>query len=206
MFVFSVKADRKKIFIWLAVILLVVTAVIVFGKMRASKANPSAGGMKYSVNAATNEDRVAFLQQFGWKVTQEPLEIREVVIPEKFDEVYTNYNALQRQQGLDLMPYAGKTCKQWIYAVENYPQVPEVHATLLVFNNRVIGGDLSTAALDGFMTGFKGEQVSDDTLKAKVSSSLPASDTEKAKALASSTVEAKASVSSTVPANAWPTD
>lgn len=194
MFIFSVKASKRKMFIGLAALLLIVTGAIVLTKMHNSKPIASAAGMKYNVSASTNEERVAFLEQFGWKVTAEPVEIKEVTIPEKFDDVYTNYNNIQKEQGLDLAPYAGKTCKQWIYAVTNYPQIPEVRATLLVYSNRVVGGDLSTAALDGFMTGFTGEQLSSDSLKLLQSSS-PASE-----------AEAKPSVSSEIPANAWPTD
>lgn len=195
MFIFSVKAGRKKIVIGLAALLLIVTAAIVLTKLHNSKPIASAAGMKYNVSAATNEERIAFLGQFGWKVTAEPVEIKEVTIPEKFDDVYINYNNIQKEQGLDLAPYAGKTCKQWIYAVTNYPQVPEVRATMLVYSNRVIGGDLSTAALDGFMTGFTGEQESSDYSMKVLQSSSPASE-----------AEAKPKSSSAIPANAWPTD
>lgn len=195
MFVFSVKAGRKKMFIGLAALLLIVTAAIVLTKLHNSKPIASAAGIKYSLSAATNEERVAFLGQFGWKVTAEPVEIKEVLIPAKFDDVYINYNNIQKEQGLDLAPYAGKTCKQWIYAVTNYPQVPEVRATLLVYGDRVVGGDLSTAALDGFMTGFTGEQESSDYSMKVLQSSSPASE-----------AEAKPKSSSAIPANAWPTD
>ena len=95
MFVFSVKAGRKKIFIGLAALLLIVTAAIVLTKLHNSKPIASAAGVKYSLSAATNEERVAFLDQFGWKVTTEPVEIKEVQIPVKFDDVYINYNNIQ---------------------------------------------------------------------------------------------------------------
>ncbi len=175
MFIVSVKADKKKICVILAVILLVVTSAVVLVKLHNSSPTAECAGVKYTLSAATNEERVSFFSQFGWKVETEPIEIKDVVIPEKFDDVYTNYNAIQKDQGLDLTPYSGKTCKQWVYSVTNYPQSPDVRGTILVYDNRVIGGDLSTVALDGFMTGFRGEQMSDDMLQQTRTSSAPAS-------------------------------
>jgi hypothetical protein len=193
MFLFSIKADKRKIIMVLAVLLVAVTLGIVLGRIRTSEPTAECEGVKYSLKAGTNEERVSFLAQFGWSVDTEPLEIKDVTIPETFTDVYENYNNIQKQQGLDLKPYAGKTCRQWVYAVKNYPQNPDVRATLLVYNNIVIGGDLCTAALDGFMTGFRGEQASDDYSNME--------------SMASSSVEEAApKVSSAIPANAWPTD
>ncbi len=202
MFIFSVKASKKKIFIVLAAILLIVTAIIVGTKLHNSKPSAKCEGIKYTLTAATNEERVSFFSQFGWKVNTEPVEIKDVVIPTEFNDVYINYNNIQKEQGLDLTPYAGKTCRQWIYAVTNYPQIPEVRATILVFDNKVIGGDLSTAALDGFMTGFKGEQESADYSMNLFSSSSSAA----SKAPTASKAPVPKSASSAIPTNAWPTD
>lgn len=113
--------------------------------------------VKYSLTAEDEAERIAFLSQFGWQVNEEPVEVEEVVIPTDFNEVYHTYNALQLEQGLDLQKYAGKTCKRWVYQVLNYPREGDVRATLLVYDGRVIGGDLSSASLNGFMTGFLGE-------------------------------------------------
>ena len=74
--------------------------------------------------------------------------MQEVILPEEFNDVYTNYNAVQKTQNMDLEPFAGKTCKQWVYHVTNYPGEENVRATLLVYEGNIIGGDLSSAALD----------------------------------------------------------
>ncbi len=40
---------------------------------------------------------------------------------------------------------------------ENYPdQTGTVYATLIVYDGEVIGGDIASSALDGFMAGFTG--------------------------------------------------
>lgn len=220
MFILSVRAGRKKIFIVLAAILLVVTAVIVVAKLFNSKPVASSGGKKYALSAESNEERVSFLEQFGWQVTTEPLEMKDVSIPAQFDDVYIQYNNIQKEQGLDLTPYAGKTCKQWVYAVTNYPQATDVRATILVYENRVIGGDLSTAQLDGFMTGFTGEKMSNDygesiqenpnaaSADPNAASADPnaASAAPNAKGTSPNVEEATPKADSEIPANAWPTD
>ena len=65
------------------------------------------------------------------------------------------YNDLQKSQGFDLEEYAGKTVERYTFRLNNYPEVKsEVFANVLVFNGKIIGGDICTAALDGFMQGF----------------------------------------------------
>jgi hypothetical protein len=157
MFVISVKTGKRKIVAFLAAALAVVTAVTVAIKLSHPTPAANIGGKKYSLAASTNEERIAFFQQFGWEVKPQPIADGEVTIPEKFDDVYTKYNNLQQEQGLDLTPYAGKTCKQWVYEITNYPEQKCMRGTLLVYDGRVIGGDLCTPALDGFMTGFDGQ-------------------------------------------------
>lgn len=134
--------------------------------------------LQYRLAAGSAEERIAFLGQFGWVVEEEPVEVEEVAIPAEFNDVYRNYNALQQEQGLDLQPYAGKTCKRWVYQVLNYPRDGErVLATLLVYDERIIGGDISSASLDGFMATFLGEHglmrdPAADAANARVSSAL----------------------------------
>ncbi len=210
MFIFSFKAGRKKILIGLAAVLLVVTAAIVVTKLFRSGPVASVDGKKYTLTAGSNDQRVSFLKQFGWQVNTEPIEVKDVAIPAQFDDVYLQYNNIQKEQGLDLTPYAGKTCKQWIYAVTNYPQATDVRATLLVYDNRVIGGDLSTVQLDGFMAGFSGEKSSNDYGESPAENPNAASANPSAASAAPDAASANpndaSAVASEIPANAWPTD
>ena len=103
----------------------------------------------------TNEQRISFLETFGWEVEGEEDEIVEVKIPQEFDDVFEKYNEIQKQQGCDLSKYAGKRCKRYTYVIENYPgQAEGVRANILVYKNKVIGGDVCSVELDGFMHGF----------------------------------------------------
>lgn len=117
--------------------------------------------MQLTYKAGDNAERLAFISQFGWDVPDEPLEVREVKIPEEFDDTYEKYNAIQLAQGLDLSEYCGKRVKRWTYVINNYPDMPEndgtVRINMLVYKNSVIGGDVCSIKLDGFMHGFMKE-------------------------------------------------
>ncbi len=101
----------------------------------------------------TPESRVEFLTSAGYTVAQEPVRTQEVRIPEEFNEVYTQYNAIQQSQGFDLTKYQGKTIMQYVYQVENYPgeSSEPVYATLLLYKNKLIGADLSRGGTEGFL-------------------------------------------------------
>lgn len=91
----------------------------------------------------TNSERVRFLNRQGLIVQPEP-ESQKVTIPAEFNEQYTEYNSLQKEQGLDLEPYKGKEVTLYVYSVLNYPDYPEnVTANLLFDDHRLIGADIS---------------------------------------------------------------
>jgi len=103
----------------------------------------------------TAEDRIAFLRQFGWEVEAVPTEEAEVTIPADFDKVYQSYNELQRKQGFDLSKYHRKDVTRYTYRITNYPDYDgEVLVSILVYKNRVIGGDVCSADANGFIHGL----------------------------------------------------
>jgi hypothetical protein len=105
---------------------------------------------------STNDGRVQFLQNFGWQVAASPVESSQVKIPKQTTEVFDRYNQLQKSQGYDLSQFAGKNVMRFVYKIENYPGATEpVYATLLVYKNQVIGGDITDTAANGQIRGFK---------------------------------------------------
>ncbi len=147
--VVSLKANKKRVIAFLVLAAVVVGACI-FLRMEKEQ-EPQ---QPQEIVGETNEQRVAFLQSFGWEVEAQAAETREVMIPAEFNDVYTAYNAMQQAQGFDLLPYAGQVCTQYKYRITNYPEKTEVFATLLVYGRIVIGGDVACAEVDGFMHGF----------------------------------------------------
>ena len=106
------------------------------------------------VKAATNEDRISYIQSLGWECDPNPAEEKRILLPEEFPEVLINYNALQLQQGFDLTKYAGKEIGMFTYTLLNYPVDDEVLCTLYLYKNRIIGGDIHSTAFTGFMRGL----------------------------------------------------
>jgi hypothetical protein len=158
MVVMTMKAKIKWLVVAVLVVISAVVVAVVLFRGATGEAWATVADIRYSCNADDEEGRIAFFQQFGWTVEEEPVEVEEVVIPTTWNDVYENYNLLQQEQGLDLTPYQGKTCKRWVYQVLNYPRSDQrVLATILVLDGKVIGGDISSANLDGFMATFLGE-------------------------------------------------
>lgn len=118
----------------------------------------AAGGVKVlsSEVVTSPEERAGFLMECGWAVDVQSEQEQQIHIPEQFTAVYEAYNELQLQQGYDLRDYAGLDCVMYTYAVTNYPDSSQtVLADLYVYKNRVIGGDVHSTNLDGFMVGLK---------------------------------------------------
>ena len=150
MMVMTAKVDFKKIAIGLiAAVGVIVALILILG-----------GGGNTATTAATgisdNDARVQFLKDFGWDVSTSPVESGQVRVPKDQTPVFERYNELQKSQGYDLTQYAGKIVMRYVYKVNNYPGATEpVYATLLVYKNQVIGGDITNTAAKGMIQGFQ---------------------------------------------------
>ncbi len=161
MFVYSMRASTLKL---IGVIGVSVIALVVLLTMIPTY-EPTAASLMYSDAATyhsskikTNDDRLNFLNQFGWTAESTPLEEEEVTIPGEFDKVFVSYNELQKQQGLDLSKYKRKDVTRYTYKITNYPNYDgTVYANILVYRGKVIGGDLCSADVNGFVCGFDGK-------------------------------------------------
>ena len=147
MMVMTAKVNLKKITILLGALALVVIALVLAlgGRAEPTSAKP----------VSDNEARVQFLKSFGWEVAATPVESGRVKIPAERSEVFDRYAQLQKSQGYDLAPYAGKTVMRYVYQITNYPNATEpVYATLLVHKNQIIGGDVTNTSPEGRVQGF----------------------------------------------------
>ena len=151
MMIMTAKVDLKKILTVLGIIaLLVIGAIWLLGDSDTDTA-PTA-----TFTASGNEDRVKFLKDFGWDVTANPVETSQVKIPAESSEAFDRYCLLQKSNGFDLGPYAGKNVMRYVYQINNYPGATEpVYATLLVYKNKVIGGDITDTSPNGQIRGFQ---------------------------------------------------
>ena len=164
MFMISFRMRRAGI-IFAAVLLLVMATLGVMGARSiwdgATVSTGLFGNAAAKKNTVkTNEQRLDFVKSFGWEVVEEPVEVMEVIIPKEFDSVYEGYNSMQKKQGFDLTKHAGKRCKRYSYEVTNYPgQESDVRFHLIVRDNKVIGGDISSLLAGGFMHGFNAPET-----------------------------------------------
>ena len=149
MMVMTAKVSLKKIAVVLAAVAGVILAIVLlFGGNSSTPTSAPA--------VSNNDSRVQFLQNMGWDVSASPTESGQVKIPQELSKVYERYNALQKSQGYDLSQYAGKTVMRYVYKINNFPGATEpVYATLLVYKNQIIGGDITDTGAKGVVQGFK---------------------------------------------------
>ncbi len=147
MLVMTAKLSKKKIaLIFTAVVLLIAAIVVIFSGGSTATVSP---------NVSSNDARVEFLKGFGWDVTTSPVESGQVKVPQNASQIFERYNALQKSQGYDLTEYAGKTVMRYVYEVKNYPGATEpVYATVLVYKDKIIGGDITDTTPGGRVQGF----------------------------------------------------
>lgn len=106
-------------------------------------------------DAGSRAGRQALLLSLGWEIDESSEEEKRVLIPSCDSGVMAAYNTLQKRQGYDLSRYTGRTVTQYSYRITNYPGYDgTVYATLYVSGRRVVGGDIHSAALGGFMHGL----------------------------------------------------
>ena len=107
-------------------------------------------------NAKNNSDRVDFIKSLGCVLLSNQPDTKTVTIPEVFYDVYNNYNDMQKSAGYDLSLYKG--CQVIIYTYQINPvqnSAGESVVNLMVYNNNIIGGDISSTALGGYMLPLK---------------------------------------------------
>ena len=154
MFVYSIRSATIKFICAIVLSVAVLITLVALIPTYADDAEPTSS-ISYS-KIYENSDRINFISQFGWEVKETPVEEVEVTVPESFDKVYIGYNEMQKEQALNLSKYKGKTVTRYTYEVTNYPDYDgTVYISLLVYKDKVIGGDVCSADVNGFVHGFE---------------------------------------------------
>lgn len=155
MFIVTAKLRPKRLAAWCCAGAAVLCALLLgagwFGMGPAAAVMAAAG----APDGSTNESRVAYLESLGWQVETEPARVEEIILPDTFDESWSEYLQLQEEQGFDLERCQGKRVKRYAYTITNYPTGETgIQAGLLVCDGRIVGGDVVNSALDGFLHGL----------------------------------------------------
>ena len=138
-FIWTAKLNKRKIVLSLAAVLCAAAAAVTLlgDRGAAASASVSPKGIK------TEEDRVSYLQEWGWQVSPQAVLVEELELPKEFGPEYSQYLELQTGQGFDLSKYAGKRVRRYTYEILNYPNGETgVVAHLLTYKNTVIGGEV----------------------------------------------------------------
>ena len=107
-------------------------------------------------NAVANSERTGYINSLGYVVDETPVMSKPIEIPFEFSQEYEWYNNLQRQAGYDLSKYKGCEAQLYSYEITDKPQGgPESTVTLIVYNGRIIGGDVCEAKHGGKMLPLK---------------------------------------------------
>lgn len=143
----TIKARPKTIF----GIILAATGVFVILLTFLSNHGGSAQTVSQQVSCDTAQKRIDYISSLGWQCDSGETE-KQILIPETFNDVYSQYNAIQKQQGFDLEKYKGKKATMYTYCVTNYDGSDSVTADLIVYQGNLIGADLcDTDADNGFL-------------------------------------------------------
>ena len=155
MMMMTAKVNIKKLLIALAAAAALIIALI---SLLGGKEDTSVPTM------SDNDNRVAFLEAQGLQVTTSPKEAGQVKIPTEMTPVYSRYNELQKSQGYDLSQYAGKTVMRYVYEVKPAQETDQpVYATLLVYKNRIVGGDITDTGANGTVRAIKQDSPTQPT-------------------------------------------
>ena len=133
--------SRKSIFLTLLAAVILLFAVL----MIAGKSN--------GINLDTEEKRREYIAGLEITLSDKPPVVQNIIIPSEFSEVYERYNEVQKSSGFDLWKYRGEFAVQYSYEAVNFPD-DTVRVNLILYKGYLIGGDVGSTRLDGFMTGL----------------------------------------------------
>ncbi len=146
--IYTFKLTKKTFGIIAAAVLLIVGLIIALCSCGRGDATETSGKL------SEQDELMQFITSLGYAPDNEKHSMREVVVPSNFDEVYTKYNELQKQNGYDLEKYKGKKVCLHTFPLKDYDGAQDVLCDLLVYKGKVIGGSIYTADVSGFMHGL----------------------------------------------------
>lgn len=150
MFIYSIRGSTVKLIGVMALAVVLLFGIALSGSANSISASSSATEIDFS-GIKTNEDRIKFIETFGIKVDETPVEEEAFRMPENFDRVILGYNELQKKQGLDLSKYQKKRVTRYTYKVTNYDAEGDVYANLFVYRGKIVACDVCSANPDGFV-------------------------------------------------------
>lgn len=111
------------------------------------------GGAAAAVIIGDNYSIEHYLLSFG--LESDEVTVDEITVPQRFNDVYENYNAIQKSQGFDLGDYRGKTLTRYTCKLTDFNGDEGYFAEILTYCGEVVGADVYSAFVGGGMYGLK---------------------------------------------------
>lgn len=147
MFSVNLKLTNKRIVTLLAVFALAVTLLV------AVRLQSFCKGKETAVQCNSEAEVKEYLESFGLMLGE--CTIDQITVPFEFGEVYESYNSVQLSQGFDLSEHKGKTLQRYTFAVSEHPDGDNLFAEVLLLDKQIVGADIYSTALDGFIAPLK---------------------------------------------------
>lgn len=147
MFVFSLKADRKRMLAAAVVLVLAVVVIVLAIVLPGGDTTTAARKIDWEVSSA--EERVRLAHELGYELDAASECVEEIRVPDDPDATLIAYDAMQEKMGLSLLEYSGKRVKRYTYTVNNKADGKTAWVHLYVYKDRVVAGDVTTGGPDG---------------------------------------------------------
>lgn len=135
--------ERKKCILAGALSLLLLVAILSFTAGRGSSADTLARQDQILIHC------LDCLEGFGWEVAPTPVSTEDCTLDTQLSQ---DYLALQQEAGFDLSDDLGYVVTRYTFEILNYPTGEQgVLADLLVRDGVIVGGDVRTTGLNGFI-------------------------------------------------------
>ena len=125
--------SRKNLSIILSILIILTVTVGMASTIRLKK-----------IDGSTNALRTEYLKRLNIGVDDSAVSHKEIIIPEKFTDIFDEYNKLQKKSGFDLSKYKGKTVTLYSYPIIG----SDKSAELLVNKDSIIGGSINPNELN----------------------------------------------------------
>ena len=102
-----------------------------------------------------NSSRIDFIKNLGLVPNETLVEEKTLLIPEKFTDVWNRYNEIQKAAGYDLSLFSGKIPTLYKYEISDFKDGSSAYINIIILDGKVIGGDISSTELNGFMLPLK---------------------------------------------------
>ncbi len=96
------------------------------------------------IDGSTHAKRIAYLKSLNLQVDDSNPTSKAIIIPESFNDVYNQYNIIQKKAGFDLSNHKGKTATLYTYSLNS-----ESNVHVIVCDNVIIGGDIAEISING---------------------------------------------------------